>query len=487
MKRRDFLNLSQSAAIYLIGGKVFFGELVSAQTRRAIQESEAGSFLTSLPHFDGVFLFDSSTLNQYSRDFGLNVSYRPQGILKPNSVTDIQKMVAYCSARGIPLTIRGGGGAAYGQSQVQNGIIIDTTTMKKARWISNNEVSLEAGLIWKEVLDFTIQKKMTPPVLPDTLVTTVGGLSSAGGIGETSFNLGAIVDHVTEVDVVTMGGELRTCSPTQNTDLFYAALGGMGQCGILVRLTLRLMRAPASVRTLPFVYEVENPLLVRDLDLILRLESQGAVAGHFRKLPDVTRMQYQLDASFWGRDSAPWIESLAVKPGPIKTWSFYDYANRNTKNWLEAVAAGGLNLPRPYLSFYMPMEMAQATIEYLFGKNESLVGVSRIYMAPLIRKNFKRPFLSLPKSDKIMHFRLYKVIQGKPGSQDHLTALRANEMDLLPRILNNGGTVYLPFAPLLKRDQILKQYDSRVLQSFGNLKQHYDRRVLLNRSVGLFN
>lgn len=486
ISRREFLSLTSSHFLFVIGGQVFFGDQVSAQARRDFPGSAAANFVSSLPQFDGVFLVDQENLKKYSRDFGLNISYKPQGILRPAHVKDLQKVVGYCQSRGLPVTVRGTGGAAYGQAQVQDGILIDTTSLKKIQWVSADSVSMEPGLIWKEVLDFTIQKKLTPPVLPDTIVTSVGGKASVGGIGETSYNQGSMADHITELDVLTMGGELKTCNRNTHADLFYAALGGMGQCGIITRVVMRLMRAPESVKTISYTYDLRDFRYLRDLELISSQEARGAIGGHF-VLPNPSQpYQYQMDVTYWGQDSAPWMTQVGGKPSPTKTWSYFDYANRNTKGWIEAVNGGALNLPRPYLSFYMPYEQAQKTVEYLFAQNDSVFGASRIYMAPLWRKPFKRPFFSLPQSEKIMHFRLYKIVRTGGGGQDHKRMLTSNVMDLVPRVLSGGGTVYLPFSPLLRKDQIEKQFTPQMLRTLVQLKGHYDRRILLNRSVGLF-
>jgi FAD/FMN-containing dehydrogenase len=68
------------------------------------------------------------------------------------------------------------------------------------------------------VAKVTFEKNLTPPVMPDAMMLTVGGTLSVGGIGETSYRYGAQVDNVVELDVVTGAGELVTCSPERNSD-----------------------------------------------------------------------------------------------------------------------------------------------------------------------------------------------------------------------------------------------------------------------------
>jgi FAD/FMN-containing dehydrogenase len=70
---------------------------------------------------------------------------------------------------------------------------------------------------------------------------------SAGGIGNMTPHYGALVDNVTDLDVVTGDGRLVTCSPEHESELFDMVLAGQGQCGVIVRAGLPLMPAPTHV------------------------------------------------------------------------------------------------------------------------------------------------------------------------------------------------------------------------------------------------
>lgn len=63
------------------------------------------------------------------------------------------------------------------------------------------------------------------------------------------------VDNVTALRVVTGAGEPVRCSPARRPDLFHAVLAGLGQCGIIVEATLRLVRAPRTVRHYLLAYD----------------------------------------------------------------------------------------------------------------------------------------------------------------------------------------------------------------------------------------
>src|SRR5262249_60868771 len=84
---------------------------------------------------------------------------------------------------------------------------------------------------------------------------SAGGTISTGGFGVTPYNLGLQVDHVKEFWVGTGEGQIVTCSDERKSDLFNAMLGGLGQCGIITKVVMRLVEAPANVLFIKMDYD----------------------------------------------------------------------------------------------------------------------------------------------------------------------------------------------------------------------------------------
>jgi hypothetical protein len=91
--RRNFLKTTGAGMIHLISGSVVFGTSIPSHVKTAFENSSAYQALHELPPFDGVFSVDPETLDLFSRDFGLNICYRPKGVLRPGSIKDIQKII----------------------------------------------------------------------------------------------------------------------------------------------------------------------------------------------------------------------------------------------------------------------------------------------------------------------------------------------------------------------------------------------------------
>src|SRR5260370_12443586 len=170
----------------------------------------------------------------------------PAAVLRPGSVQDIVAMVRYANQHKLKVAIRGDGYSRYGQTQAEAGVVIDSRSLNAGRVRTPHSADAQLGAFWSAVADATLPKGLTPRVFPGTCLAllTVGGTLSAGGIGNMSPHYGALVDNVTDLDVVTGDGRLVTRSPEHESELFDMVLAGQGQCGVIVRAGLPLVPAP---------------------------------------------------------------------------------------------------------------------------------------------------------------------------------------------------------------------------------------------------
>ena len=275
--RRSFVRLAGAAAL-LAGGAEF-------------NKPWAQSALASdLPSLDGELLFDDAVRRANAVDNGRHVRRLPAAVLRPRSVDDVVRMVAHANRHGLSIAMRGQGHSQYGQSQVDGGIVIESSTLNAVRWHGSDTIDTEPGALWGDVAKATLAQGRIPPVLPDAMMLTVGGTLSIGGTGETSYRYGAQVDNVLEFDVVTGDGQLVTCSPERNHELFAMTLAGVGQCGIIIRARLRLIPTTRMVAIRTLVYHDMDAFLA-DQARVATAELLGPLNG--RAVPgagtDVTR------------------------------------------------------------------------------------------------------------------------------------------------------------------------------------------------------
>jgi cytokinin dehydrogenase len=483
--RRNFLgSIAASVALSAKAQLVFSEEMSSAEQMR-IRESLAGRLAADLPSFDGSFVFDQSVCRAMATDYGHHIHHMPLGALFPKSVKDVQKAVRYANSQHLKLAMRGTGGAAYGQSQVKAGIVIDSSPLNHLTWVTADSIDAGPGALWKEVVAFTLTRNMTPPVLPDSLYISVGGTLNAGGIGETSYRLGAQVDHVLELEVVTGAGDLVTCSPSRQSELFKMVLAGMGQCGLIVRARLKLVPAPDQVVVRSFTYADRSAFLA-DLAMLATAETEGAIAGDLN-LESAGRTWTPVITITSFRSRAPvWRGQITGKETQAEiTQRFVEYLNRNTEGYLATLANGARFLPHVYMHFFLPAERTPAMVDYLMNTPEATLGADEIAVFPMINSNFKQPLQQMPAGSLSYHMRIYRVA-AQEGSPDHLKMLVLNQKECLPRIFAHGGTVYLPFSPLLDSSQRLQQFDRAIWNRLTAAKSMYDPSGVLTPGTGLF-
>ncbi len=190
-------------------------------------------------------------------NFGHVFQSRPKLMVEPKSAEDVAAVIRFARERGIPVTSRG---SAHSQSNLavsDGGILLHMPSLGRVLSVDPEALTadVEGGALWGDVVKHLHPMGLAPPVLTNNLDVTVGGTLSIAGIGVASFRHGTQGDQVAELDVVTGTGELATCSPDRNADLFWAAIAGLGQVGIIVRARLKLRRVKPMTRTYYLLYD----------------------------------------------------------------------------------------------------------------------------------------------------------------------------------------------------------------------------------------
>jgi cytokinin dehydrogenase len=382
-----------------------------------------------------------------AHDFGRLIHKQPRGVLRPASSADIARLMRWAKSRCVKVAARGQGHSIYGRSLVGDGIVVDTSAMNAIRDIKHDHVVVDAGAVWRDLLDATLAQGLTPPVLTNYLSLSVGGTIAVGGIGATSSRHGMQTDNVIALDVVTGDGNELSCSAAANPDLFDSVRAGLSQCGIITRATLRLVHAPERIRRFQLFYR-DLPSLMADQRRVLtegRFDQlQGAV------LPDGSGgWRYQLDGAIaYDSGSAPdekaVLSGLSDERGAAViadlTYREDAFAFGKFENLLRA--KGQWFNPQPWLLTFLRGSNAERVAgDVLAGLKGDAVGpFGRITLYPLLTSAFHTPLVRLPKEDIVFVFNLIRI----PASNDATAAERmvADNRRLYDRIREAGGVQY---------------------------------------------
>ncbi|MGO4256808.1 FAD-binding protein [Marmoricola sp. RAF53] len=100
---------------------------------------------------------------------------------------------------------------------------------------------------YEDLVAETLKYGLIPYVVPQLRTITLGGAVTGLGIESTSFRNGLPHESVVEMDVFTGSGEVVTCSPEQNSDLYLTFPNSYGSLGYATRLRIRLEKVPPYV------------------------------------------------------------------------------------------------------------------------------------------------------------------------------------------------------------------------------------------------
>jgi len=266
LSRREFTRVAIGAAVIGLNPDARSWVTEASKTARPFDR---------VPNLDGALLLDEESRRAIATDEGYMFHRVPAAVLRPGSVQDVVAMVRYANQHNLKVAIRGHGHSRYGQTQAEAGLVIDSRSLNAVRLRTPQSADTQPGALWSTVLEAMLAKGLTPRLVPGTCLDllTVGGTLNAGGIGNMSPRYGALVDNVTDLDVVTGDGRLVTCSPEHESELFDMVLAGQGQCGVIVRAGLPLLPAPTHV--------TYHELTYTDLDAYLSDQLRLAREGRF--------------------------------------------------------------------------------------------------------------------------------------------------------------------------------------------------------------
>ena len=167
------------------------------------------------------------------------IDKRPLLIAKCADTADVIAAVNFGRDNKLPIAIRGGGHNGPGLASVDDGLVIDLSTMKGVRVDPKNRtVRVGAGCTTGDVDHAT---QAFGQAVPFGIISTTGvaGLTLSGGHGYLSRQYGLAVDNLLEADVVLADGSFVTASESENADLFWALRGGGGNFGVVTSFLFR--------------------------------------------------------------------------------------------------------------------------------------------------------------------------------------------------------------------------------------------------------
>ncbi len=414
-----------------------------------------------------------------------------------------------------------GAGRSYGDASLNSeNILLDLTRMRRIlNWDPQTGIIVvEPGVTIQQLWQYTIEDGWWPNVVSGTMFPTLGGAAAMNIHGKNNFKVGPIGDSILEFDLITPSGDTLLCSRTQNSELFYGAIGGFGMLGVMSRLVLQLKKVysgllnvtPIGIQNFDHLFQVfeqrlpQSDYLVGWIDCFasgdalgrgqvhqanylkpgedphpaqtLRVENQelpDSILGVFPKSLMWRFMKLLVnDPGVRLTNAAKYLASTKLGDGHVHQQSHAGFAFLldYVPNWKKAYQPGGLI---QYQSF-VPKEHAQA----VFSRQLTLAQEYGLV-----------PYLGVFKRHRPDDFLMTHAVDGyslaldfavRPEKRGGLLSLAA-EMDRI--VLDAGGRFYFAKDSALHQFSAAEAVGADRAARFFALKQQMDPENILQTNL----
>jgi FAD/FMN-containing dehydrogenase len=159
-------------------------------------------------------------------------------IATPRSTADLQ---AALSDTRLPVSVGGGHFSMGGQTASPGSLHLDLRQMNRVLAFDPQAktIRVQAGIRWCDIQRFVDPHGLAVKIMQTYANFTVGGALSVNAHGR-YLGLGPVVLSVRAITLVLADGTVESATPTHNTELFHAAIGGYGAIGIIAEAELEL-------------------------------------------------------------------------------------------------------------------------------------------------------------------------------------------------------------------------------------------------------
>ena len=231
------------------------------------------------------------SLRTYESDGLLQYAAVPRAAVLPGSGEEVAAVVRACHTAGVPWVARGSGsGLSGGALPVEEGVLIVLTRMRRILEVDvpNQRVVCEPGVTNIAITAAVGPSHFYPPDPSSQIVCSIGGNVAENSGGAHCFKYGFTTNYVTGLEVVLPDGSVMTLGGKEvdlpGYDLNGVFVGSEGTLGGATKITVRVVPAPESVRTLVSFFESPGHAGHAVSDIV----SAGVVPGAIEMMDNLT-------------------------------------------------------------------------------------------------------------------------------------------------------------------------------------------------------
>jgi glycolate dehydrogenase FAD-linked subunit len=228
----------------------------------------------------------------------------PVAAVLPGTGEQVHAVVRACYEAGVPWVARGAGtGLSGGALPIAEGVLIVLARLRRILSIdlADSRVVVEPGVTNLAISKAVAPTHFYPPDPSSQIVCSIGGNIAENSGGAHCFKYGFTTNYVTGLEVVLSDGTLVEFDrDAPGYDLLGAFVGSEGTLGVATRITLRVVPAPETVKTLVAFFEDTG----QAGEAVTAIVASGIVPGaiemmdrlSIRAAEEATGAGYRLDA-----------------------------------------------------------------------------------------------------------------------------------------------------------------------------------------------
>jgi FAD/FMN-containing dehydrogenase len=218
--------------------------------------------------FGNYLWLEGRVRHGYFRNWLRRFGYRPRRFLQPATEEAIINLIK--SSTGIRTF---GAGHSFNTGLVAEDTLVSLDRYSGAIKRSGNKVALKGGTRVRDVSKFLLDQGLAFENLPSHDAQSIAGIISTDVHG-TGRNWGFVSEQVDSIKLIDGKGEVYVLGPTD--DLFKAAIGGIGACGLITEVTVKAVprfnvEQKVKISSWSYVKEHLDELIDRHFHLSLYL------------------------------------------------------------------------------------------------------------------------------------------------------------------------------------------------------------------------
>ncbi len=427
-------------------------------------------------------------------------------IYRPATVTETIESISKPNETSV---IARGLGRSYGDASLnENNFVSEDLLLNK--YISFDEqtgvLKCEPGVSIEDILETFVPRGWFPPVTPGTKYVTIGGAIASDIHGKNHHKDGSFSNFLNNFTILTSDRNFLNCSREENSDLFWATIGGMGLTGIITDAEIRLKK-------------IESPFINFKS---IRFTNLDSLVDAFEK--------YDNDFVY----SVAWIDVLAKGsktgksvlllgnhsekkdlPQKFSSNTFHPKKKKNVPVELPSFTLNRLTVGLFNKAYYLLHSDTDTIVDYdtFFYPLDSILNWNNVYG----KKGFAQYQLCVPEEkgqeairkilNKVTEYHGYSFVSVLKKMGEHTGILsfpikgytlsmdfpvRSNVTEMIKEldkiVMDYGGRTYLTKDAFLDENTFKKMYDG-YWQKWREIKQKYDPQNLfgsnLSRRIGL--